>query len=474
MQLKDRPTHSRKQSPIWAYLTLPEDENSKAAQDELEVAVEDYLTKRSLREDKNEFWVSSCRKLVTSVLHNLCDGDSSLVHNLDEPTIQSFCSKYSLSKRSVQPRRMAKGVLLDLREITNIVALNFSEYDEKTWEAYYHLAIKTARIGTTRPGGKCDPHWWSRPLWAFTWDERLFAHATFIMLDFVAQSPIKVAVVLSNSNDIDVLNTTFACEGPQNEEFPLIHLSYTTPTPQIIDDEVPEEDEKLENEKLQEESDTVRILCATLDESSKAAPSKEFEEMEETMQPPSHDMKVEESSLMLADDFDGTEDTIEISESCKSPFQDESQQATVVSFASQELETQTHSELPSVGQSSEPSESQEVQSNLHTGRPPEVPPSPNKDVPQIDSQGIDLSLLSQLPADMRSEVRMAAAIQGRNKRKVHLPSSMQRWLSTTKASTSTSTSIQSSGGLRRSSKESSDRPMAKKARGIQEFLATNK
>lgn len=481
MQLKDHlPSNSKKSFPIWAHLTPTDDsrESTKADHDELEVAVENYLRGRCLKEYDTEFWKSNRRKLVDLVMERLGDDDPSIhrLDNDDDDDDDSCTNNPSLLLKSLEPQRTSKGVIVDLREISSRVALSFNEYDEKKWGTCFVLATGNVSLGTlTRgisaketSGGEWDHHWWSRPLWAWTWHERLCAHATFLMLDFVAQSTIQVRVVLSNSDIFDVESPSpWDGSRSQDAEYYPVRLFYE-PRSLINCIMTPgEEDDCVEMEEPKEQN-AVLVQSDAHGESSSIGmihPSSGIENTEANSHPASGGNTVQGSNYKKTEDFQNSDEILPISEICKPSSQEESQQATVVSFASQEdIEEASSPDLLATGFPEKSSEQEDVDPKVYNYKQLEVTPSP-KGAPQIDSQGIDLSMLSQLPADVRSEVRMAAAIQGREKRQVQFKSSIHRWLSVTKTSTRPSV------GLKRSATKSLDGSQAKKTRGIREFLS---
>lgn len=381
--------------------------------------VRDYFEQRFQEECNSQFWKEHNQKLEADVLKQLLDDESSSFPTtpLSSKTPDTLRFHGSLGLR-VTPEG---GVIINLTRISLLMTINSS--DDSKWEL------------SDNPKSLRKLAWWERPVWAWTWHERLFTQAAVIVHDFVDQFSSGVCATIWNSNDAHQVNVMIPTEQAAGAQ---VRLVYTPPTFDAVV-VAPNEKNKVANEGFVE---------------SKAEPREELGEQLES------NLEGCVGSCVSATTKDDAGETT--TNDFELHTQDESQQPTVVSFASQEIAEDGSQDASS----SSPVQLTTSITALYSIS--EVTPDAKDTASQIDSHGINLYELSQLPADVRSEVRLVAAIQERQKKKESLKSSIRRWFGQSETTTAAK-----SGWKRKGVKSSKEKPQSKKHRTIQEFLGGN-
>ncbi len=403
-QVKDVCSVSEERFPIWAHVRFHHCESASArSHSELIMAARDFLKQACLNRAESQ----TCNRygLMTAVLGRL---------NIPPPYVfddgsRGRCSwNVDLSKveTSLLLQRTSEGILMDLTKIALFDALSISECDKTTWEAF-HRRLGETIIRRYDPAHKksSEMHatvlgasWWGRPLWAWTWHERLFAHATIIAFYLIEKSPFKVRVDLSNSKDY-LSESTIACKSIGRYDYPVqLFYSEAICSTKCDDSNVDKEDEM--------DDGNISIVSKKTLQLNDDVETKQF-------------LIVESTDNCCVEEFRNTPKEHQIS-----PVQRKCQEITTISLHPQPLEGASSFQSPTVQQNNASDKSALFVSN----RTQNVTLSPTG-LPQYDSQGINMTLLSQLPAQVRSEVRLAMAIQGKLKKQNESKTSIRRWFS---------------------------------------------
>lgn len=256
--------------------------------------------------------------------------------------------------------------------------------------------------------------WWDRPLWAWKWDELVIGNGSMISIDMaeklthILRLSESVKVVVSDLHDFPkhsfegdwkfrmILRTQSSMRQRHNGEMKKVEIKQDDDMKQARSEEAPL-GEAEDGKRLTEPSQT-----SPLKENS-AAPEKDRTSLIEGLK---------DSSGLLA------------------------MPADAVTSSNKELVFDQSSEdsCTLMTQSNDP-ETMLIMSESPTCVLLGIPPS------QVDSQGVDLGMLSQLPPELRAEARLALAIQDqkREKKRRRPPSSSQlyQWLSTSSSASTT-------------------------------------
>jgi hypothetical protein len=366
------------------------------------------------------------------ILQNENDGEMVHINQCPSPTTGTAVSEMSLDKKKIR---------LDISRVSLMAALLTQTNDE--WED--HSKVKC--LCSTTTATHADAAWWDRPLWAWAWDERLLAHGAMLALDLanILLPTCKVQIVVSSSRDFPGIDRVL-----DNSR---VRLWIPPPPKQIalpiyspVDDEA--EEEEIESEMALYEEPSV-TLVETLDDSNG--------DMDERA---SCDGAASQHDVPSPPCKHPQETAIEEPTNESSPIPEESQANAVVTIDAVDLNCDSKEDLDSIN----PDQIIELCKDTNVQESPETPGThindqqssqmtetivgttkntpelialrhpqviPNSKSPQIDSQGVDLTMLSQIPPNMRSEVRLAMAVK-EQRIKRHRPNSngLHQWLST--------------------------------------------
>lgn len=296
-----------------------------------------------------------------------------------------------------------EGILSNITNVATYDAMCHNEWDEMVWDSLLrHLGdtIFTQFVSTPNQAGEMQSpasgaELWGRPLWAWTWQERLLAHAMMIALELIGRFPSKIRVLISNSKDCCSF-TKYAHDSTSRLPVYVHYVKF--PPPNGSNYSVWRDDDEHDDEAS---IDTPLLVDVTRQASCIVSQTSY-----------SHHVKLNDNK----------------NSPNKKIIQDDHQNVTEGLFGSQQ---NNQLESPKTRRNVDSVESTQFESS---NEPPKVTPSLKANgPPQFDSQGIDLCLLSQLPVKVRSEVRLALAIQARiNKREKVSKSSIRRWFTESK------------------------------------------
>ena len=259
-------------------------------------------------------------------------------------------------ERSLEVQPTTEGVLLNLSLLARCRALVSHDFD------------MTCRFGSESrefPLGQ-NQSWYRKPLWAWTSDERLFAEAIDIAEGLIAALPIKVRVTLSNLDDCGVQTTLSWKECSTDDSLRLLyHQPMSWPEPVDSEDDINScfscNASYVDLVDLKNTQTVATRLNPVIDDNK--LPASESK----STPPPPHTVTVTPEGSQLTDLT-----TLE----------------TAAETAFGEEGPISHAAVAGAARA------------LH-----------------IDSDGIDMTVLSQLPPNLRSEVRLAMADEAREKKR---------------------------------------------------------
>ena len=412
-------------------------------------ALYDELRQKRLREDR------PCQGNAVTGADKACESASDFAgesgRQLDFGEVPNHASQIDMKARGI--------VFVDMTSISVLSALVPPESSELNGDDPWQQQVllwNTSRHAEYEANSRiCEPlcplqalaaskaEWWNRPLWAWTWKEMILAHGVMLTQDILN--------VLAGDTKWYVVVSTDRCLA----QLPSFHLkcgsvcSKGTQLPILID---PVVDASVVRRIVNE--DTACSVCDTLPSDELARVRQQLLECygrkEET--PVNKDSRDEIESLLQAIEGNArhvrSPDAEENDEPIVALTPEHAKRMHEVKQGSTATEVTPEAErcipVPPVENNGDIRESEVALVSGNTegdAKKTEVQDSSLKrapecygSLPQIDSSGIDIAMLSQLPASVRSEARIAAALRDnlpftklRSKPKVH--GSLHTWFS---------------------------------------------
>jgi hypothetical protein len=358
---------------------------------------------------------SDCRDLVASVMKKRFGNFVSVTgQNVPMPSVKVVSPERGSRtiEESLELQPTTEGILLNLSLLARCRALFSLDFD---------VGKHALSVNEVVPLGHNNPSqsWAQRPLWSWTWEERLFTEAIIIVNDLIGALPMNVRVTLSNLDDCGV-QTTFPWKEDSRTRASLRLLyNQPLPRPKLLD------------------SDDEHSHCIDGGASRIYLGSKNSQILDKERIPGNTGNNV---------------DVLPANEDKLTPLFKESHDESLMKLE----ESQFIDKCAARTASASAYIPSEIEANSCNGR---------RDF-YIDSDGIDMAVLSQLPPNLRSEVRLAMAMQAREKkRQTQQPGKLWNWLLETKGSTT-----RRHNGLDRSLRSTIFERKRKSVRTIRQYL----
>jgi hypothetical protein len=268
--------------------------------------------------------------------------------------------------------------------------------------------------------------WWDRPLWAWKWNELLIGNGAMIsveMAECLCEMPLSIKLLVSNSKEIS--SSAFAGELKCRM---YIEKQAHFRLKSAFSDEVSESEDDNEGEKGKSTTILKQSTVALHDDIRNESPAglkllKESHLMTDANEAPEKSQHGNESSA-IPNISDKTNEKMS-----KAGDRIETCEGECCLLYSNDIGDYQNNEEVTMSSTDKNKYNSQIQ---HRKSPKSVMIAPEKSS-QIDSQGIDLSMLSQLPPHLRSETRLALAVreQQRQKKRPRPPANSQlhQWLS---------------------------------------------
>ena len=354
----------------------------------------------------SDIYKSGSRKLIASVMKKRFGDFAEL------PPLTNLGSSIRVKaerggrtiEKSLEIQPTTEGILLNLSLLARYRALVSQDFDMACRFGSESRGLRSEQINAGHS-------WFTKPLWAWSSKERLFTEAIGIAEDLIAALPMKVRVTLSNLDDCGVETTSPWNEGSTSDSS--LRLLYHQPMlgPEPVDSE------DVINSCMNDDSSAINLVRF-----------KNSQTLATRLNPVTDDNKLPTNEHTSSQP---------------------NHVVTVTPEGSQGIDR------GNLGTASE------------TVSGEEVPSYAAARALHIDSDGIDMTVLSQLPPTLRSEVRVAMAVKAREKkRRARSHGKIWDWLVETKVGTR-----QSHDELDRSLKPSLlERQGGKRARTISEYF----
>jgi hypothetical protein len=309
---------------------------------------------------------------------------------------ESVAQALSRFESSISISSTSRGIVFDISKIATLEALSFPEDDETTWTALFQSIVNSVVSPCLRDANKNDfttcseAERWGRPLWVWTWHDRLYAQATLLILELMKQIAFQTTVTISDSDD-EFLSIPTLSDRIHRHHIFVIYNGRTS--------------SKSWECKMQFEGSHLNegLTDDAVDDSET-----QFElEMNQTpLGEPSFEVDHRQAYV--------SKENPESPHACH--------EDAALCFESQASDGMNFRKFPTICLDDAPDGSTPTCGN----KAPIVTPS-QKESPQFDSLGVDMSILSQLPPKVRAEARLALAIQGRGRRHYKMKNGLMKW-----------------------------------------------